>query len=254
MLERGFDILIALRDHPDGMVLKEIVQSTGLPFSTAHRLIKIVVDNGFAAFDKSTKRYTLGVRIFELANQVRSVRSFSQISRPQMQKLADRTGETVQLAILSDGSAMFLEKVGADRSITIRGSVGQREPLWATSSGKVLLASLDAVERDKLIDQLELTSHTEYTLTSKKKLLAAVENAEREGWAMADGEYDRDVRAIAVPIYNSEGRVVAALNVAGPKFRLPHDLLQSWLPDLKETAHIIGVQLPASPIDLGTKI
>ncbi len=243
MLERGLDILGALGERPEGMVLTEIVKATGLPVSTAHRLLNIVVSSGFAAFDKSTKHYTLGVRIFELANRVRSVQTLSQVARPPMRELADHTGETIQLAVLADDSAMFIEKVGADRSITIRGSVGQREPLWATSTGKVLLASLDADAREKLIGQLELKPYTERTMTARADLLPHIDQVAAQGWAFTDEEYDRDVRAIAVPVTNAENRVVAALCIAGPKYRLDLETLQAWLPDLRETAHHIGVQL-----------
>lgn len=243
MLERGLDILGALGEHPEGMALTEIVKATGLPVSTTHRLLHIVVSNGFAAFDSATKRYTLGVRVFELANRVRSVQTISQVARPRMRELAELTGETVQLAVLSEDSAMFLEKVGADRSITIRGSVGQREPLWATSTGKVLLASLDDEARQNLVNELELTAYTDHTITSKAELLDYITQVAEQGWAFTDEEYDRDVRAISVPVSNPEGDTVAALCIAGPKYRLDLDTLQSWLPLLREKAHHIGVQL-----------
>ncbi|UOR00887.1 IclR family transcriptional regulator [Leucobacter allii] len=243
MLERGLVILGALGEHPDGMVLTDIVKATGLPVSTTHRLLNIVVTTGFAAFDSATKRYTLGVRIFELASRVRSVQTISQIARPLMRELADLTGETIQLAVLADGSAMFLEKVGADRSITIRGTVGQREPLWATSTGKVLLAALEPEELETTLAGLELRAYTEHTITSRERLLETIAQVAEQDWALTDEEYDRDVRAIAVPVRNSDDRVAAALCIAGPKYRLDVGTLEGWLPELRETAHRIGVQL-----------
>jgi len=243
MLERGLDILGALGDHPEGVSLTDIVKATGLPVSTTHRLLSIVVSSKFASFDEQTKRYTLGMRIFELANRVRSVQTISQAARPRMRELAEHTGETIQLAVLADDSAMFLEKVGADRSITIRGSVGQREPLWATSTGKVLLASLDEPERAETVAQLAIRAYTDHTMTSRAELLEHLKQVALQGWAFTDEEYDRDVRAIAVPVNNTEDRVVAALCIAGPKYRLDLDTLQAWLPELQATANYIGVQL-----------
>lgn len=244
MLDRGLIILTALGEQPDGMALSEVVRAVDLPVSTAHRLLNIAVGHGFAAFDKATKRYTLGVKIFELAGRIRSVQSLSQVARPIMRELVDLTGETLQLAVLAENSAMFVEKLGADRSITIRGSVGQREPLYATSTGKVMLAALPESVREQVISELDLTAWTEHTIISRPALLEHIHQVAEQGWAVADDEYDRDVRALAVPIRNPSNTVVAALCVAGPKYRIGAEALQGWLPELQEAAHSIGVQLP----------
>ena len=243
MLERGFDILLALGNHPEGLALSEVVKEVNLPTSTTHRLLNLSVTSGFVHFNKSTKLYTLGLKIFELANKVRSVQTLSQVARPVMKELSEYTGETVQLAILADDHSMFVEKIGSDRSVTIRGSIGHREPVYATSSGKVLLSSLDHDARNSLVDRIEFQAWTPNTITSKEALLEEVEKVVEQQWAMVDEEYDHHVRAISVPVKNSSEVAIAALSVAGPTFRVDPETLKSWLPAMNEAAYKIGVQL-----------
>ncbi len=245
MLERGFDILLALGNHPDGLALSDVVKEVNLPTSTTHRLLNISVNAGFIEFNRATKLYTLGIKIFELANRVRSVQTISQVARPVMKELSEYTGETVQLAILAEEHSMFVEKIGSDQSVTIRGSIGHREPLYATSSGKILLSSLDPEARSEIVDRIEFQPWTPNTIITKEALLAEVEKVKDQQWAMVEEEFDHHVRAISVPVRNSAETVVAALSVAGPTFRVSQATLQNWLPAMNDAAYRIGVKLPS---------
>jgi IclR family acetate operon transcriptional repressor len=234
MLSKGLALLTALGDHPRGATVTDISRAVDLPVSTVHRLLHTEVDLGFVSFEPSNKTYSLGVRVFELANKVSGVLSLAEIARPTMRQLSVETGETVQLAVLSNSRALFIEKVGTEQAIGIRGSVGESEPLHATSTGKVLLSQLD---EDRLAT----------TLDDRAGLLAELHRVRADDFATANEEFDPGVRAIGVPIRNGRGETKAALCISAPAFRVPQDTLLSWLPALRAAADSIGVRLSLNP-------
>jgi DNA-binding IclR family transcriptional regulator len=244
MLARGLSILEALAQHPDGISVTDLARAVSLPVSTTHRLLATETSLGYASFDHERKSYRLGTRVFELANRVRAVTDLGGIAHPVMRALSRHCGETVQLAVLSNARALFIEKVGTEQAVGIRGAVGQSEPLYATSTGKTLLSQLPVERLEALLDEIELAPWSPTTITSRDTLLAELDLVRGRDYATADEEFDRGVRAIAVPVRDGRGVTRAALCISAPAFRAPMERLESWLPDLKSAAHEIGVQLP----------
>lgn len=244
MLARGLILLAALGDHPDGVSVTELARQAQLPVSTTHRLLATEIELGFVSFDPAGKTYRLGVRLFELANRVTGVRDLAAIARPIMRDLSRETGETVQLSVLSNGRALFIEKVGTEQAVGIRGSVGQSEPLHATSTGKVLLSSMPGDAVSTALDALSLEAWTPTTLTTRAALVAELDRVRELDYAIADEEFDAGVRAIGVPVRNGSGDTRAALCISAPAFRTSIAQLEMWLPELRTAAHHIGVQLP----------
>lgn len=246
MLARGLSILVALGNHPEGANGTEIARDVGLPVSTVHRLLATEVSLGFVAFDTSTKRYRLGFTVFELAHKVSSVVSLADSARPTMRELSRRTGETVQLAVLSNNRTLFVEKVGTEQAVGIRGSVGDSESVHATSTGKMLISALPDAQLDALISSASFDAHTDNTISDPVLLREHIEQVRTQQFAIADEEFDEGVRAISVPVLDGRQRTRAALCVSAPAFRTSIDTLMSWLPGLREAADEIGTRLPLS--------
>jgi len=246
MLSKGLVLLQTLGDHPRGATATDISRETKLAVSTVHRLLNTEVEHGFVSFDPSNKTYRLGVRVFELATKVSGVLSLAETARPIMSDLSRLTGETVQLAVLSNNRALFVEKVGTEQAIGIRGSVGESEPLYATSTGKVLLGQLDEQRLSAILDSITLEAWTANTVTDRSKLVAELERVRDADFATSNEEFDPGVRAMAVPIRNGRSETKAALCISAPAFRVTQDRMLGWLPDLRETATAIGIRLPLS--------
>lgn len=245
MLARGLSLLASLADFPDGVTVTDLARTVGLPVSTTHRLLATEISMGFVAFDPASKTYRLGVRLFELASRVSGVTSLADIARPVMRELSRATGETVQLSVLSDSRALFIEKVGTEQAVGIRGSIGHSEPLHGTSTGKVLLSQLPAERRDPLLDDMVLESWTPRTITTHAALAAELDRVRERDYAIADEEFDPGVRAIGVPVRDGRKATRAALCVSAPAFRASVEQLEAWLPALRDAAHEIGVRMPA---------
>ncbi|GAA1733808.1 IclR family transcriptional regulator [Aeromicrobium alkaliterrae] len=246
MLARGLAILVALGNHPEGASVTEIARDVSLPISTVHRLLATEASLSFVSFDPSTKRYRLGFKVFELAHKVSSVASLADAARPTMRELSAATGETVQLAVLSENRTLFLEKVGTPQPIGIRGSVGDSESVHATSTGKVLISGLPDDELDALLTGSAFEAHTANTITDPTRLREHIEQVRAEQYAVADEEFDEGVRAIAVPVRDGRGQLRAALCVSAPAFRTSAETLHGWLTELRAAAAEIGTRLPLS--------
>lgn len=246
MLARGLRILVELGKHPDGLGLSDLARGVNLPVSTVHRLLVTHVSMGFVAFDRAAKRYRLGVRIFELSHRVGTVRSLSEAAVPAMRAVRESTGETVQLSVLDGVDVVFVERLDSDHAIAIRGKVGQRDPSFCTSTGKVLLSHLDREHLSEVTAQLDFSRGSERAVADVDALRAELDQVRHNGYAIADQEYDEGVRAIAVPIRDGAGAVVAALCVSAPTFRAAKEDLIGYLPVLTDAAREIGVRLPVT--------
>jgi IclR family transcriptional regulator, acetate operon repressor len=248
MLEKGLDLLLALGEYPDGVGVSELARDVGLPVSTVHRLLGTMVARKFASFDPSKRLYYLGLKIFELSHKVSLVQGLSEVALPVMRRLAKATGEPILLSVLQGEDLIYVERVEGWRGIQIRGSVGERGPVHATSMGKVLLAFLPNEEQEKITSRLDLEKLTPNTITNLSQLREELRKVRERGYAIADEEREEGIRAIAVPVLNSRGNAAAAICVAAPAYRVSLTELESFLPPLQEAAQEIGLKLPRGAV------
>jgi IclR family transcriptional regulator, acetate operon repressor len=248
MLEKGLDLLMALGEYPDGVGVSELARGVGLPVSTVHRLLGTMVERKFASFDPSRRLYYLGLKVFELSHKVSLVQGLSEVALPPMRRVVKATGEPSLLSVLQGEDLVYVERVEGWRGIQIRGSVGERGPLHATSMGKVLLAFLPEEEQEEITSRLNLESLTPDTITDLSQLREELRKARERGYAIADEEREEGIRAIAVPVLNSRGNAAAAICVAAPAYRVSLKDLESFLPLLQEAAQEIGLKLPRGAV------
>lgn len=219
-----------------------------MPVSTVHRLMAILVAEGFASFDPDRRRYFLSLRVFELSHRVSLVHGLSELALPVMRRLVGATGEPSLMSVLSKDEMVYVERIESWRRIQIRGSVGERGPLYCTSLGKALLAFMPDENREEMIDMLRLEKFAPNTITNVSDLRAELELTRARGYAVADEEHEEGIRAVGVPIMNSRPWPVAALCVAAPAFRLSREQLEEFVPLLHEGAREIGLQLPRNNV------
>jgi DNA-binding IclR family transcriptional regulator len=229
----------------------ELGRRLGIDKSTAHRLLATLRARGFVRVHPGTQRYTLGLRLAGLgAAAVRGI-ELTDIARPYLELLRDRTGEAAHLAVLAEGEVLFLAKAAGPGALTVNAGVGTRTPAHCTALGKVLLAGLLGTEElDRVIAQRGLARHTPHTITSREELISHLEEVRRQGWALDDEERDLGLRCIAAPAYDAGGRVVAAVGISGPTSRITPDRIAQIAEDVCAVAHSIsrelGYRAPAS--------
>ncbi|MDA0638816.1 IclR family transcriptional regulator [Nonomuraea sp. MCN248] len=180
--------------------------------STASRLLGALEQGGLVEQTGDRGRYRLGVGVVRLAGAATNQLDLARESGPVCRRLAEEIGETVNVAVPRDGDAVNVSQVRGPSAISGQSWVGARTPAHATSSGKVLMAF------GALAVPAELRRFTPQTITDERRL--GLEEIVRRGWATAVEELEPGLNAVAAPIRNVDGAVVAAVSASGPSYRL----------------------------------
>jgi DNA-binding IclR family transcriptional regulator len=219
----------------------EIAAELGVHKSTAFRLVATLESHGMVEQNEDRGKYRLGVGVLRLAGATTARLDVVQEARPICRKLAADSGETVNIAVLSDRSALYLDQVAGQSALQSHNWVGQHIPLHATSNGKVLLSELSSDEVDNRLPRL--TSYTSDTVTTRAKLRRELVEVREQGFAVAVDELEVGLTAIAAPIRNAHGDVIASLSVSGPTFRLTEPRVKELVPAVLDAADEVSRRL-----------
>ncbi len=219
----------------------EIALELGVHKSTAFRLVATLETHGMVEQNEERGKYRLGVGLLRLAGATTARLDVVQEARPITRKLAADTGETVNIAVLSERSALYLDQVAGSSALQPHNWVGQHIPLHATSNGKVLLSGLDRPRLDAILGSLP--TYTTHTITKKAALRGELDRVREQGYAVAVDELEVGLTAVAAPIRNSHGDVVASMSVSGPTFRLSADRVDGVARQLVEAAEEVSHRL-----------
>jgi IclR family acetate operon transcriptional repressor len=226
--------------------LRDLAESCGLPVGTVHRLIGALVRRGYVRQNPATRRYAVGPTAVGLAQRIQAHDDLIQRAEPFLRRLVQLTGESANLAALDGAQAVYLAHLAPPRTVRMFTQVGNRAPLYASGTGKVLLAHLDAPRQDALLGRLDLRAYSPTTITDLGHLRDELRTIKAQGYAHDDGELEEGVRCIAVPVRDGAQRVVAALSISGPNGRLTRERADTWLPQVQEVARELSQALGTS--------
>lgn len=239
-VDRAVTILELLASHGEGGVT-ELAGHLGVHKSTAFRLVAALERRGLVEQVNGRGKYRLGPGVLRLAGASTARLDLVQESRSVTKSLAQLTGETVNVAVLSDGGALYVDQVAGSSALQPHNWVGQRIPLHATSNGKVLLSGL---ERDQVFREVPtLPVYTPNTISAEDALVRELDEVRRRGYAMAVDELEIGLSAVAAPIRNSHGELVASMSVSGPTFRMGTRRLLEIADAVMEAAREVSVRL-----------
>jgi IclR family pca regulon transcriptional regulator len=238
-LERGLAIIKAFGPEHSTLTLGEAAAKTGLTRAAARRFLLTLTKLGYVGTDKKT--FWLRSRILELGYSYLSSQSWWQVAQPVLEEAARATQETCNIAILSDTEIVYVARVIAKRIISTNLSIGSRLPAHVTALGRVLLAYLPKDERKELIKRTSMTKLTSLTIDDKRKLEGVLEQVRKNGYAIVDQELELGLLAIAVPIQEPSGNVLAALGVSVGAGRVSQEnLVKQVLPILRRSSDLIA--------------
>jgi DNA-binding IclR family transcriptional regulator len=223
VLDRALGILDVLSNDGQELGPAELSERLDLHKSTAHRLLMVLERHRLIERSSQSGKYHLGLRLFELGSKAVARLDLRELVRPYLERLVSETGETAHVCILDGKEMLSIANVESPRTLRTPSTVGHRTPLHCTSVGKVLLALLPEDEQNELIKRLELKAYTRHTLTKPARLKAELKLIRQRGYAMDDEEFEEGLKCIGAPVMDHSGRVVAALSVAGPAFRLTNE-------------------------------
>ena len=241
-VDRAITVLEVLARRGEARVT-EVAGELGVHKSTAFRLLAALQERGLVEQDTDRGRYRLGFGLVALAGAVTARMDVTRAGRAVCDRLAREIGETVNLAVLREHWAINVDQAQGGSAVAAQNWIGQLTPLHATSSGKVLLAYLEAGERGRLLDSAGLAGFTAATITRRPALDAQLDTVRERGYATTVEEYELGLNAVAAPVRAAGGRVVAAVSASGPAYRFTVDRLDQTAPLLVTGAEEISHQL-----------
>ena len=220
----------------------EIADELGVHKSTAFRLLATLETHRLVEQDGDRGRYRLGVGNLRLAGATTARLDLVTEARPVCRQLAADTGETVNITVRSETSALYLDQVAGSSALQSHNWVGQHIPLHATSNGKVLLSELSEAELKAALR--ELPRFTDTTITTRPRFRDELAKVREDGYALAVDELEVGLTAAAAPIRSAHGDIIASMSISGPTFRLDDDRLAETVPLLVaaavEVSHRLG--------------
>lgn len=245
-VDRAVTILELLAVHgAAGVTL--LARELGVHKSTASRLLSALERRQLVEQVEERGHYRLGVGVLKLAGATSARLDLAQEARPLCRRLAAETGETVNLVVLSGGAALYVDQVAGAARLSSYNWVGQHIPIHATSNGKVLVSELDAPELNNLLG--ELVAYTPSTITDRAVLDAQLAGVRDRGYAVATDELDIGLSAVAAPVRDAHGDVIASVSVSGPSFRFGAVRIAEVAPLLQAVTTEISSRIAHSPAD-----
>lgn len=223
--------------------LSELSEQLGMAKSTLHGLLSTLVNIGYLEQEQETGRYKLGVQLFELGSQIANTWNEKVIAHAYMTKLAEVTGETVHLAMLSNGEVLYVDKQEAYSSIRIATAPGAKLPAHCTGVGKILLAFSNEEEVKEILNKFGLKQYTAHTITNENMLYEELRKTVRQGYVFDNQEFLDGLRCVAAPIFNHNGKIMFALSISGPLYRMNNESIEKYRILLLEAVEEISKKL-----------
>jgi IclR family transcriptional regulator, KDG regulon repressor len=222
--------------------ISDLAKRLGLAKSTVHRLASTLLDQGMLEQNAGDGKYRLGLALFELGTLVRRKMDFTVEARPYLRTLAERTGETVHLAILDHDSVLYIITHESKQALRMGSKVGTRVPVHCTAVGKTLLAFQPEAEIERILAR-GLAASAPNTITDAKILLRELALVRARDYAIDDEESEIGLRSVAAPVRSYSGNVLAAISIAGPVHRMTKKMLLGWVRELVEAAEAVSQRL-----------
>lgn len=234
-LARGLSVIRAFGPATPRMTLADVARRVGLPRATVRRSLITLETLGYAESDG--RSFSLTPKILTLGHAYSSSSPLTSTARPVMERLAEKLNETLWAAILDEGDVLLIVHSRTSRILTAGLSVGSRLPAYCTALGRVLLAALPDAEVERFLSTLTPKKLTPVTMTDIGDIRRSIFETRLSGYSLSDGEVETGLCSIAVPIVNSQGRTVAALNATAPSSRAQgKEMTEQFLPQLKKVA------------------
>jgi DNA-binding IclR family transcriptional regulator len=242
-VDRALQLLLLFEEVNQEHRVGEMAAMLGVDKSTVSRLAATLVERGFLERAPGSEAFRLGPELGRLGMlAVGGSHNLVELARGPMERLAEKTTETVNLAVLEDHQVINIAQIDGPHLVGVGDWTGWKTEPHTVANGKVLLAFAEGGFEDlPLEDPLE--AFTERTITSVEDLRFELERVRVEGWASTLGELEEGFNGVAVPVFDASGRCLAALSASGPVYRMTPERLPEVAALCKEAAEEIGVRL-----------
>lgn len=215
-MDKALKILELFNVRGKELTVTEINNLLTLNKASTFRIIKNLEDAGYLEKDPDTLKYRLGLRIYYLGSLAEPNATIRKIARPFLEILNEQCGETVHLAVLHQGEALYLDKIEGKKTIRVITRIGTKLPAHCSGVGKTLLSALTEETLEKIIREKGLPRFTANTITDPNALKAELEQIQKRGYAIDNEEIEEGLKCAAAPLHDSDGKVLAAISISAP--------------------------------------
>jgi IclR family KDG regulon transcriptional repressor len=238
---KGLRVLetLAAAEHPLG--LTEVAEQAALIKSHAHKFLKTLINQRYVEQAHPRGPYRLSLKLWEIGARSLARTDLIEAARDPMRAITSKTGETSTVAVYESGNVVYVYKIDGTREVRTNPDVGRRRPAYCVAAGKVILAFQSPEFAESLAPRIK--HYTTRTVRNKSALLVHLAEIRKRGYAVNWGEWTDAVRGLAAPIRNSEGNVIAALNLSIPAERLDKAAVTKLAPLVMDCAILISRRL-----------
>lgn len=218
-VKRAIRLLSLYKNGGRYLGIAEMSKAMDLPKATVFRLVHSLEAEGWLVRGEENSKYRLGFEILTIAGLVRQQYELKDIIASEMERLKNQVDETVILAAYSYSAGVCVDKIDPVNRIKLTSEPGQVIPLHAGATGKVILANVPEEERERILSK-PLERYTANTITDPEVLREEMDRIRRDGYVCSYGETNEGSIAIGVPVFNTAGRLIYGLSIAGPRERM----------------------------------
>jgi len=236
-------LLRCFAEIEDELGVMQLSRMMGMHKSTVSRLLTSLQQEGFIDKNLQTGKYQLGLGLVQLAGIVLERLDLRKVAEPHLRKLAEITQETINISVLDRDMCLNIESIIiSSRPIQYAGKLGLKTPLHCTSTGLILLAGLTPREQEILLPN-PLPAYTNNSITDRQTLKQTLAKVREQEYAIVHEEFQEGISAIAAPIRDHTGKVVAAISITGPTYRVGPGQIDQFIEILQKTAGDISAKL-----------
>ncbi|MGA4545219.1 IclR family transcriptional regulator [Uniformispora flossi] len=226
-VERAIDVLLLFgRSGRPDLGVTEIAQELGITKGAVHRILTALRSRRLVAADPATRRYALGPAAVALGRAYLARTDLRMTAAPELRALAAERGETATLSVRRGDTRIYVDQVVPASELRIEVAIGSPYPLHAGASSKAILAFLSDAEIDAYLDRSRLEALTARTVTNAAALRKEIALIRKRGYATSAGERQEGAAAVAAPVLDHDGGVIAVVSLAGPQFRFRQRLTE----------------------------
>jgi IclR family pca regulon transcriptional regulator len=245
-LAKGLSVIRAFSSERPVMTLSEIAAATGMPAATARRCLHTLEDLEYVR--KIGRSFLLRPKVLQLGAAYLESMNIESLTSTHLEEVARRTGDSAALAVFDNPDIVYIARASVRTVIRMEAHVGTRFPAYPTSMGRILLAGLDDARLDRYLKETRLLPLTDKTETDPAKLRKIILEVRRAGYSAVEDELAYGVVAVAIPVVDRSGRVIAALNSASHSKRMSKArIVRERLKMLREVAALLSAELIRVP-------
>lgn len=218
----------------------DLANCSNIPKGSLHRILANLTDERLLRYDERSKTYRLGLRLVTWAHNSWHNLDIRHLAAEEMERLGELTNETVHLAVLDGDHIVYVDKHESRQKVRMYSAVGKVGPVHCTGVGKAIAAFLGANEQEELVQRLSFERYTTSTITNANEFLAELARVRESGYARDESEHEDEIRCIAAPVLDGDGRSVGSISVSAPAYRITDEKIKDWLPLLLDSTRRVS--------------